>query len=154
MYWAVLSPNMGSMLATGLGHIDAERAFDRVSRARRRAALVRLLRRQPADCGRLPVIDVRDGAVVRAGRREIPLCSIRGTLEPSRAAQFDSEFRPAGVSRTRWQRLWLARQRGAVLPPVSVVSLDDGYALRDGHHRVSVARAQGALTIDAIIDAD
>jgi len=144
---------MKSMLATGLGHIDAERAFDRATRARRRAALVRLLRRQPADCGRLPVIDVRDGAVVRAGRREIPLCSIRGTLEPSRAAQFDPDFRPAPIARRRWQRVWLAEHRGATLPPISVVAVGDEYVLRDGHHRVSVARARGALTIDAFVDA-
>jgi hypothetical protein len=143
------------MLITGYGAMDAEHAFTRATRARRRAALARAVRRRPAACGRLAVLDVA-GRAVRAPRGvgEIALDEIRGTLEPSRAAQFDSEFRPAGVSRTRWQRLWLARQRGAVLPPVSVVSLDDGYALRDGHHRVSVARAQGALTIDAIIDAD
>ena len=141
------------MLATGLGHIDAERAFDRATRARRRAALVRMLRRQPADCGRLPVIDIRDGAVVRAGRREIPLCSIRGTLEPSRATLFDCCFRPAPITRRRWERLWVAEQRGAPLPPISVVAVGDEYVLRDGHHRVSVARARGALTIDAFVDA-
>jgi hypothetical protein len=141
------------MLATGLGHIDAERAFDRASRARRRAALVRLLRRRPAECGRLPVIDVLGGGGAGAGRREIPLCSIRGTLEPSRAGQFDPDFRPAPVARTRWQRVWLAEHRGAVLPPISVVAVGGEYVLRDGHHRVSVARARGAVTIDAIVDA-
>jgi hypothetical protein len=36
--------------------------------------------------------------------------------------------------------------------PVSLVALGDQYAIRDGHHRVSVARARGALTIDAVID--
>jgi hypothetical protein len=40
-----------------------------------------------------------------------------------------------------------------VLPPISVVPFGDGYAVRDGHHRVSVARARGALTIDAVVDA-
>ena len=29
---------------------------------------------------------------------------------------------------------------------------DGAYAVRDGHHRVSVARARGALTIDAVVD--
>jgi hypothetical protein len=33
------------------------------------------------------------------------------------------------------------------------VQVRDGYAIRDGHHRVSVARARGALTIDAIVSA-
>jgi len=145
------------MLATGSGPIDAERAFARVSRARRRAAILRRIRREPESRGRLPVFDelcpdVRR-AVRRAGLREIPLCSIRGTLEPSRAAQFDPEFRPAPVARSRWQRVWLAECRGATLPPISVVAVGDGYVLRDGHHRVSVARARGALSIDALVDA-
>lgn len=144
------------MLATGSGFIDAERAFARVSRARRRAALVRMLRREPSECGRLPVFDelcTALGRVVRrAGRREIPLCAIRGTLEPSRAAQFDPDFRPAPIARSRWQRVWLAEERGAPLPPISVVAVGDQYVLRDGHHRVSVARARGALTIDAIVE--
>ena len=145
------------MLATGSGFIDAERAFDRVNRARRRAALLRLLRRQPSECGRLPVFDELctriDRLARRAGRREIPLRAIRGTLEPSRAAQFDPDFRPAPIARTRWPRVWLAEERGATLPPISVVAVGDEYVLRDGHHRVSVARARGALTIDAMVDA-
>ena len=151
-----LSPIILSMLATGSGIIDAERAFARASRARRRAALKRLLRRKPSECGRLPVFDELCTALHRVarrgGRREIPLCSIRGTLEPSRAAQFDPDFRPAPIARTRWQRVWLAEERGATLPPISVVAVGDEYVLRDGHHRVSVARARGALTIDAIVN--
>jgi hypothetical protein len=47
--------------------------------------------------------------------------------------------------------VWLAEHRGAVLPPISVVPVGDAYALRDGHHRVSVARARGALTITATV---
>ena len=65
---------------------------------------------------------------------------------------FDASFRPAPAARSRWERVWLAEQRGQVLPPISVVPVGDGYAIRDGHHRVSVARARGALTIDAHID--
>ena len=148
---------MESMLPTGSGIIDAERAFTRISRARRRAALVRVLRRQPSECGRLPVFDelctAFERVARRGGRREIPLCAIRGTLEPSRATQFDPDFRPAPIARTPWERVWLAEQRGTTLPPISVVAVGDEYVLRDGHHRVSVARARGALTIDALVDA-
>jgi hypothetical protein len=39
-----------------------------------------------------------------------------------------------------------------VLPPISVVRVGDTYA-RGGHHRVSVARARGAVTIDAAVEA-
>jgi hypothetical protein len=143
------------MLMTGSGPIDAERAFTKVARSRRRAALARRLRREPAGCDRLPVYDERalprSGAPGR-GIREIPLEAISGTLEPSRATLFDRCFRPAGGARCRWQRLWLAEHRGAVLPPISVVAVGDAYAVRDGHHRISVARARGALTIDATVD--
>ena len=143
------------MLETGSAPIDAERAFRRALRARRRASLVRRLRRWPSDCGRLDVIDAREIVRAPAGRpriAEIPLRAIRGTLEHSRAAQFDPEFRPEPIARPRWERVWLAERVGANLPPISVVAVDDGYALRDGHHRVSVARARGALTIDATVD--
>ena len=145
------------MLMTGSSQIDAERAFARLVRARRRAALARRLRRKPAGHGRLPVFDERTlrNADARPGRgiREIPLDAIGATLEPSRATQFDPSFRPAANARSRWERVWLAEHRGVVLPPISVVRIGDSYAVRDGHHRVSVARARGALTIDASVDA-
>ena len=143
---------MDPMLLTGSGFIDAERAFDRAARGRRFSALLRRLRGRPA--AGLEVFDERCLQPPRVGLavREIPLDAIRATLEPSRATQFDSGFRPARAVRARWQRLWLAEQPGATLPPISVVPVGDAYALRDGHHRVSVARARGALTIDARVD--
>ena len=141
---------------TGSDPIDAERAFARATRTRRRAALARRLRREPAERGRLAVYDerkLRRSGTRPHGIREIPLDAIDGTLEPGKARQFDSAFRPASAASTRWQRLWMAEQRGAVLPPISVVPTDSGYAVRDGHHRVSVARARGAATIDAAVEA-
>jgi hypothetical protein len=72
------------------------------------------------------------------------------TVEPHRAEQFDSEFRPAANTRERWVRVWVAEQR-AGLPPISVTAVGDAYAVRDGHHRVSVARARGLATIAAVI---
>jgi hypothetical protein len=141
------------MLLTGSNRIDAERAFSRLARERRRASIVSRLRRCVV-CTRLRVYESAAAAAgIGGGIREIPLDAISGTLEPSRAAQFDSDFRPAPVARTRWQRVWLAEQTGAVLPPIVVTPVEGGFAVRDGHHRVSVARARGALTIDAIVDA-
>jgi hypothetical protein len=139
------------MLLTGSVQIDAERAFDRAARGRRLASLIGRLRGQRA--GALPIVHPASRrALPRSGVQEIPLEAISGTLEPSRAAQFDSDFRPAPAARERWQRVWQAEHRGAVLPPISVVPIGDEYVLRDGHHRVSVARARGALTIDAQLD--
>ena len=144
------------MLMTGAPWIDAQRAFTRAARARRRAAILRRLFGRRTDGGPLAVYGERGlaGAYAGSGRgvQEIPLAAIDGTLEPSRAPLFDSWFRPANAAACRWQRVWLAEQRGAVLPPISVVRVGDGYAVRDGHHRISVARARGALTIDAVVD--
>jgi hypothetical protein len=36
-----------------------------------------------------------------------------------------------------------------VLPPVSLVQVGDEYFVRDGHHRISVAKAFGQETIEA-----
>jgi hypothetical protein len=145
------------MLMTGSSAIDAERAFTRAACRRRRAALARRLRRAPACGARLSVYGGPRASRARAsaaqGVREIPIDAISGTLEPSRAALFDGCFRPTGRARTRWERVWLAEHRGAVLPPITVVPVDDGYAVRDGHHRVSVAKARGAVSIDAMVDA-
>jgi hypothetical protein len=141
------------MLLTGSAQMDAERAFAREMRARRRAALARRLKR-----GRTARLPVYDEAARRVSGlpavREIPLTAIAGTVEPSRAQVFDGDFRPSKLARSRWERVWMAEHRGAVLPPISVVRVRDGYAVRDGHHRVSVARARGALTIDAAVEAD
>ena len=40
-----------------------------------------------------------------------------------------------------------------MMPPISVIEIGGEYAVLDGHHRVSVARARGAVTIDAVISA-
>jgi hypothetical protein len=140
------------MLLTGSYQMDAERAFAREMRARRRAAVARRLGRGRS--GRLPVYDETKRRVSGIpARLEIPIDAIAGTVEPSRSALFDRAFRPSKLTRDRWQRLWMAEHRGTVLPPISVVRVRDGYAVRDGHHRVSVARARGALTIDAAVEA-
>jgi hypothetical protein len=131
---------------------EAETAFGRVQRARRRASMLRKIRSLGRCSSGLAVHEPPLGGARRNERREIPLESITGTLEPNRAAQFDGSFRPARPARCRWQRIWMAEHRGTTLPPISVVEVCCGhYAVRDGHHRISVAFARGAATIDAIV---
>ncbi len=43
----------------------------------------------------------------------------------------------------------MAGRRGAALPPISVYRLGGQHFVRDGHHRVSVARSLGMAAIDA-----
>src|SRR3954447_23411521 len=87
---------MGSMLRTGSGLIDAEYAFTRARRASRRAALARALRRGVGAHRTLPgpCTSRSPRMAGLGGLREIPLTAISGTLEPSRAEQFDAAFRP------------------------------------------------------------
>ena len=139
------------MLLTGSPIADAEKAFARARRSRRRAALLDTVMRRGRCGARLRIVGDAPRAGAGGAVREIPLDRIAGTLEPARAELFDADFRPAASTRERWQRLYMAEQRGVVLPPISVTQIGDGYAVRDGHHRVSVARARGALTIDATL---
>jgi hypothetical protein len=137
--------------------IEAEKAFSQAARARRRASIACRLRGRGDACARLTVHDARvparRAAATRAGVREIALEAISATLEPNRAEHFDAQFRPAAPTRARWTSIWAAWHRGVDLPPISLVQIGDSYAIRDGHHRVSVARARGAATIDAIVAA-
>jgi hypothetical protein len=131
---------------TGWAAAEAERAFGKAVRARRRSSLLRRSKQ-------LSVVDAHGPrrSAVKLGVREIPLEAITGTLEPGRAAQFDGEFRPAPRTRSRWVSVWIAMHGGTTLPPIAVTPVGDGFAIRDGHHRVSVARALGAPTIAAIV---
>ena len=50
---------------------------------------------------------------------------------------------------SRWLGVAAARDHGKVLPPVVLVQVGGVYFVRDGHHRISVARALGQLDIEA-----
>lgn len=140
------------MVTAGYAVMDADRAFARTSRARSRSVGAPASR-PDAQADDLPIFDALD--LRRTGAmpaiREIPVAAIAGTIEPGRACLFDRCFRPARAARSRWLSVWMAEQRGVVLPPISVVQVGDAYAVLDGHHRVSVALARGAVTIDAAI---
>jgi hypothetical protein len=132
--------------------MEGEKRFGQAARSRRRASLTRALLRRCAECARLLVHE--EPGLARAGGgavREIPLDAITATVEPGRAREFDAEFRPVRRMRERWLRVWVAEHTGPGLGPISVVKIGETYAIRDGHHRVSVARARGAVTIDAIV---
>src|SRR6188472_3320779 len=90
------------------------------------------------------------GAEQRAlGVRAVELETIVGSTEPDKVRAFDARFRPPAWTAGRWQGIWLARRRGAALPPIEVFRLGGDHYVRDGHHRVSVARALGETSIDA-----
>jgi len=51
--------------------------------------------------------------------------------------------------RQRWESIDRAHLTDVILPPISLFKIGDVYFVRDGNHRVSVARMQGILSIDA-----
>jgi hypothetical protein len=138
--------------ATGRVAADAGRAF---TRERRRRWLDTTRGRLPRRGGGEPALrllrdDDAAGAEQRAlGVRAVELGTIVGSTEPDKVRAFDARFRPPAWTAGRWQGIWLARRRGAALPPIEVFRLGGDHYVRDGHHRVSVARALGETSIDA-----
>ena len=83
-----------------------------------------------------------------AGRKEVALDDIRGT--EGRLSDFDDQFNPlTSRTRQRWQSLAKAVDQGVHLPPVDLIQVGQVFYVRDGHHRISVARALGQTTITA-----
>ena len=129
----------------------ADDRFRRLVRDRRRARLAARLRGGPE---RLDLLDDRAGWAATAPRRAlgiqaIDVRSVTATVEPFKARTFDRALRPDPASREQWKRIWMAHAAGAPLPPVSVYRVGGEHVLRDGHHRVSVARELGLERIDA-----
>ncbi|MBK7216901.1 MAG: hypothetical protein IPH95_07545 [Candidatus Promineofilum sp.] len=86
----------------------------------------------------------------RAGVVNVPLSQIVGS--EGRASDFDSDFHPLNDNtRDRWINIAAAIRRGASMPPVELIQAADGYYVRDGHHRISVARAAGQASIEGRI---
>jgi hypothetical protein len=140
---------------TGFPTADAQDDFSRARRAQLLAELGRRLRREPDDVGLImPFDEVVDalGMVgeVQLGLETIPLDSVVGTVDRTR--DFDRGFRPTTPRvRGRWQRIAAAQRRGESFPPISVYRIGDLHFVRDGHHRVSVAKSLGRKEIDAYV---
>ncbi len=124
-------------------------------RARRRAQVQRVLTRLAGKDGRLLVYDdvrrqlhgVESAAVTR---QQIPLGSIVGSV--GRHQDFDRSFAPLRDSDLeRWTKVKQAVTGLSGVPPIEVYKLGSAYFVRDGNHRVSVARQIGAQSIEAYI---
>ena len=82
------------------------------------------------------------------GLHVIALDTIVGSV--GRGQDFDRQFRPRSARvRPRWERIAAAQRRGEAMPPIDVYRVGELHFVRDGHHRVSVARELGLETIDA-----
>jgi len=82
------------------------------------------------------------------GMQTIPVRNIIGS--ENRYHDFSSAFYPKNISlQRRWESVDAANLDDVILPPISVYKLGQWYFVRDGNHRVSVARSKGVEFIDA-----
>jgi hypothetical protein len=101
----------------------------------------------------LPFEEVRRrlglGTRLPAGRRDVDVADIIGSV--GRVADFDGCFRPRGP-RLRAAIAERAANPAIVDLPISLLQVDHGYFVEDGHKRLSMAIAAGRRFIEADVD--
>jgi hypothetical protein len=124
-------------------------------RARRKAIISDLratLTRQPNWL--LSFEEIRRAVPIEAqfyrGVQTVPLSRIVGSVD--RYQDFDRAFLPTQrQTRPRWESIDVAALTDVILPPVQLYKVGETYFVKDGNHRVSVAKEKGAEYIDAEI---
>ena len=132
--------------------VQVEHDFDR---ARRRAYARQVLNRlrRSGEPDRLLSFDEAKASLagwsqVYRGLQLVEVERIVGSV--GRDKEFDSSFLPRRASsETKWKRIDRAFHRAEDLPPVSLYEVGGLYYVRDGNHRVSVARFHGVREIEA-----
>lgn len=82
------------------------------------------------------------------GVHDVPLDHIVGSV--GRYKDFTATFLPKrGNMRERWSRIYALANSMEGPPPIELYKVGDAYFVRDGNHRVSVARELGAKSIQA-----
>ena len=139
-----------------IGYVGVQEQVDKdFHRALLKASLHRWkdrLRRDLAD-EHLLSFDEAKGALaqwnqVYRGMRVVEVEKITGSV--GRYKDFDESFLPNKKSMSqRWSRVDCAYHKGVELPAVSLYKIGEAYFVRDGNHRVSVAKYHKATAIDA-----
>jgi hypothetical protein len=134
-------------------NVATQQAMADFSRARGRAVLSQIQHFLNTDRDKLLSFhDVKDILKPRnevyRGSQIVPINLIAGS--EGRYHDFNKYFLPkAEHLRNRWQRVDEAHIRDIILPPISLYEIGGVYFVRDGNHRVSVAKSQGVEFIDA-----
>ncbi len=85
---------------------------------------------------------------VYVGMKTVPVENIIGS--EGRYNDFDNLFFPKHSHlKNRWLNIDKAYMKGVILPAVTLYEIGGVYFVRDGNHRVSVAKARGVEFIDA-----
>ena len=102
----------------------------------------------------LPFDAVKDRLPIRGqhyiGLCQVPIDQIVGSM--GRYRDFDRAFVPLQKrTKDRWVSIDKAHYESISLPAVELYKMGDIYFVRDGNHRVSVARERGQLIVDAFV---
>jgi hypothetical protein len=139
-----------------IGYVGVDEQVDKdFHRALRRASIHRfrdwVLRRSAH--GHVLSFEQARGTLTRwsqvyRGMKTVEVEKIVGSV--GRWRDFDESFLPVKVNMSqRWGHVDRAYHQGVELPAVSLYKIGEAYFVRDGNHRVSVARYHGAAAIDA-----
>lgn len=84
------------------------------------------------------------------GLQDVPLSKIVGSV--GRYRDFNRAFLPLSDSQeNRWRGVYDLTTQGEGFPPIELFKIGDIYFVRDGNHRVSVARANDTPSIEAYV---
>jgi hypothetical protein len=102
----------------------------------------------------LPFDSVREQLPLKGqhyiGLKQVPIDQIVGSL--GRYRDFDRAFLPLQKrTKSRWISIDRAHYQEVELPPVDLYKMGEVYFVKDGNHRVSVARERGQAFIDAYV---
>ncbi|MCK5793284.1 MAG: universal stress protein [Anaerolineales bacterium] len=136
---------------------DYIKALDDYKKARRGAAVQELIARlvgNTEDAQLLSYDEVRQQlqAIEKNAEHleEIPLDAIVGSV--GRYHDFTRKFLPkSSINEDRWARVMASSQGLSGLPAIEVYRIGEVYFVRDGNHRVSVARQMGNTAIQAYV---
>lgn len=130
-------------------------AIDDFRAARNRAVMKEILAQFSGSSTQLLSFDeVREKLKVLGssdlGLQDIPLEAIVGSA--GRYVDFTRDFLPRkDINEERWAHILAAAKGPVGLPPIEVYKIGEVYFVKDGHHRVSVARQLGATHIQAYV---
>jgi hypothetical protein len=84
------------------------------------------------------------------GLENIPLAAVVGSV--GRYRDFTRDFMPKkNQMLDRWSSVYIGMNDLTGVPPIDVYKVDDVYFVKDGNHRVSIARRLGYETIEAYV---
>jgi hypothetical protein len=136
-----------------MSDIHRIQAAEDFSRARGRAVLSQIQHFLNTDKNKLLSLNavkeiLKPKSETYRGMQVIPIDLIVGS--EGRYRDFNKYFLPkSNHLKSRWVRVDEARLKDIILPPIQLYEIGGVYFVRDGNHRVSVAKSQGVENIDA-----